>query len=131
MKNMLFLLITAFYSVTIVSDGNLFDNISFHNGRAELSHIPVIYKTIVRNPFDMERFSIYGVNIKSNTALEFSYNNIMYVLPTYKEFLFNFNTCQEGELLYIDIKVFDTIDSITTQKRGVTIYYSYITAIKR
>ena len=131
MKNMLFLLITVFYSVTFVSDGNLFDNISFHNGRAELSHIPVIYKTIVRNPFDMERFSIYGVNIKSNTALEFSYNNIMYVLPTYKEFLFNFNTCQEGELLYIDIKVFDTIDSITTQKRGVTIYYSYITAIKR
>jgi hypothetical protein len=131
MKNILFLLITAFYSVTFVSDGNLFDNISFHNGRAELSNIPVVYESIGRNPYDMGLFSNYGVNIKSNTALAFSYNNVTYYLPTCKDFLFDFETCQQGESLYIDIIVFDTINSRTTQRCGVKIYHSYIAAIRR
>jgi hypothetical protein len=132
MKNIFFLLITVFYSVTFVSDGNLFDNISFHNGRAELSNIPVVYESIGRNPYDMGLFSNYGVNIKSHTALEFSYNNVSYYLPIDNEVSCDFiDTCQQGESLYIDIIVFDTINSRTTQRCGVKIYHSYITAIRR
>ncbi len=131
-KNIFLLTIAVFCTAIIESDNGLFDKVYFQNGKSVLQHIPVSFQSIGKNPFDMSKLSDYEVNVKSHTALEFKYNDIMYYLPINNSAKCDFiDTCKNGDILYVDIIVFDTIDTITTKKTGVKIYYSYITAINR
>lgn len=132
MKKFTFLLLYFACSMTPAFDGNLFDNICFHKNKAQLLDVPVMFSSIGKNPFDMNMFSQYGKYIKSHTAMAFEYNNVIYYLPIDNKVAYDFlDSCKKGDVMYIDIFVTDSINTKATQREGVKIFYSYITAIRQ
>ncbi len=131
MKRLTFMLLYIVCPMTFCSDGNLFDNLCFHEKKTQLLDVPVTFYSIGKNPFDMNVFHQYGKHIRSHTAMAFRYNNVIYYLPIDNKVTCNFlDTCKKGDELYIDIFVTDSIYSKATQREGVNIFYSYITAIR-
>lgn len=132
MKKFTFMLLFFVSFMTPVINGNLFDNLCFHKKTAQLLDVPVSFTSIGKNPFDMNMFSQYGKHVKSHTAMAFEYNNVIYYLPIDNKVACDFlDTFKKGDVMYIDIFVTDSINTIATQRENIKILYSYITAIRQ
>ena len=113
-------------------DGGLFDDLVFQENKTKKINISVVFQSIGRNPFDMSLFSKGEETIRSHTALEFKYNDITYYLPIDNNAECTFlDTCKKGDTIYIDMIVFDSINTNASQRSGVKILYSYIVDIRQ
>jgi hypothetical protein len=125
------LLIIIFMLFCPSPSSNLFDGVTFNKqGIGYKTNIPVTYRGIGRADTD-KNIQRWKKDYKSTTALEFFYKDKKYYIPIEEknmpDFIFKL---KEGDLLFIDIVVFDT-KICQPGGRQPDKYCSYINKIRR
>lgn len=127
MKNLLLIGIASF--ICLFSTGDLFENIRFEKNRAVKKNIPVTFHAVGRTGNEVNVFKSFNEIIKSHSSLHFIYNNKEYYIPISNEIISDsILNLDEGDTLFVDIIIFDSIDSNAID-RTVKNYYSYISKI--
>jgi hypothetical protein len=125
------LFLINFLCLGLSVSGNLFDGVKFNEqGVGYKTNIPVIYQEVGKANNEKCIKSLQK-SFKTTTELYFMYGKKKYYIPieekNFPNFLFNL---KEGDLIFIDIVVFNTAECYPTGRTNKT-YCSYINKIQR
>jgi len=125
------LFLIAFLCLGSVTSTNLFDDVIFNKqGIGYKTNIPVIYDSIGRAP-NGEYLKSLQRNFKTTTALSFTYKDNEYYISIEEKNCPSFlNNLKKGDLIFIDIVVFNTLNCYSMGRPNKT-YCSYINKIQK
>jgi hypothetical protein len=123
------LLIISFWATCLTFSGDLFDGIEFNkHGIGYKTNIPVIYQSFGKTDSE-SAIKMLKKNFKATSALSFIYNEKNYYIAieekNFPDFL---SEIERGDLIFIDIIVFNTINCYSTGRQHKN-YCSYISKI--